>query len=142
MWTVHYCKNMVVFRNFSSTNHHEKWPSSKNNHHQQQSLISQLYTMGCKRMLGSKTFNAKCEFFSELYNIYRVWNLSWQLIMHNLIEWLESLFVANFPHLQYSFAIKKLGDLCIDVPIGFSGKEKFSKNLKDEGAETLVCMPY
>ena len=28
----------------------------KNNHHQQQPLISQLYTMGCKKMLGSKTF--------------------------------------------------------------------------------------
>ena len=44
----------------------------KNTHHQQQPLTSQLYTMGCKRMLGSKTSYAKCEFFLELYIIYRV----------------------------------------------------------------------
>ena len=35
-----------------------------------QPLTSQLYTMGCKRMLGSKTCYTKCEIFSELYNIY------------------------------------------------------------------------
>ena len=29
MWTVHCVNNMVVFRYFSFSNHHEKWPSSK-----------------------------------------------------------------------------------------------------------------
>ena len=35
----------------------------KSDHHQQQTLISQLYTMGYKRMLGSKTCFTKCNFF-------------------------------------------------------------------------------
>ena len=68
MWTVHCFNNMVVFCNFSFSNHHEKWPSSKT------TIInsnpSYLNCTLCKRMLGSKTSYAKCEFSSRLYNIY------------------------------------------------------------------------
>ena len=46
------------------SDHHQEQPSSTTTSH-----IS-LHTMGCKRMLGSKPCYAKCEFFSELYNIY------------------------------------------------------------------------
>ena len=50
------CQQHGCFSQFLIEQSSWKVTIMKNNHHQQQPLTSQLYTMGCKRMLGSKTF--------------------------------------------------------------------------------------
>ena len=84
MWTVHCVNNMVVFRYFSFSNHHEKWPWSKTT-----IINSNPLYLNCTLWVAKKCWVAKlfCEMRIFLRTVQHLLQFTVRSEVHNADPW-------------------------------------------------------